>query len=98
MLRAIFHAWERRLADATTDRVVRPFDWGAEWIPFVSQSSLAAGRQNGGNGHDPAASVEAWVSEIMDDTDTFYTPPPTSDQLWVKSANSRPVEASSLGS
>ncbi len=79
MLQAIFHAWERRLADVTTDRVVRPFDWGAEWIPFVSQSSLAAGGQNGGNGHDPAAAVHAWVSEIMADTDTFYTPPPTSD-------------------
>lgn len=79
MLQAIFHAWERRLADVTTDRVVRPFDWGAEWIPFVSQSSLAAGGQNGGNGHDPAAAVHTWVSEIMADTDTFYTPPPTSD-------------------
>jgi hypothetical protein len=79
MLQAIFHAWERRLADVTTDRVVRPFDWGAEWIPFVSQGSLAAGGQNGGNGHDPAAAVQAWVSQIMDDTDTFYTPPPTSD-------------------
>src|SRR5580765_6429278 len=79
MLQAIFHAWERRLADVTTDRVVRPFDWGAEWIPFVSQGSLAAGGQNGGNRHDPAAAVQAWVSQIMDDTDTFYTPPPTSD-------------------
>src|SRR4030095_6981422 len=80
MLRPIFHAWERRLADTTKDRVVRPFDWGVEWIPFDSHHSLRAGR-NGRNGHDPAAAVQAWVSEVMDDTDTFYTPPPTSDYM-----------------
>ena len=33
MLQAFFHAWERRLASVTTDRVVRPFDWGLDWIP-----------------------------------------------------------------
>ena len=33
MLQAFFHAWERRLASVTTDRVVRPFEWGLEWIP-----------------------------------------------------------------
>src|SRR6185503_1316103 len=33
MLQALFHAWERRLASITTDRVVRPFDWGLDWIP-----------------------------------------------------------------
>jgi hypothetical protein len=27
-----FHEWERRLASETTDRVVRPFEWGLEWI------------------------------------------------------------------
>ena len=33
MLQSLFHNWERRLAAATTDRVVRPFDWGLDWIP-----------------------------------------------------------------
>ena len=33
MLQAVFHFWERRLAYATTDRVVRDFDWGLDWIP-----------------------------------------------------------------
>jgi hypothetical protein len=32
VLQTAFHAWERRLASATTDRVVRPFDWGFDWI------------------------------------------------------------------
>src|SRR5438874_6195943 len=69
MLRAAFHAWERRLADATTDRVVRPFDWGVDWIPS--------------NGHvlhpEPARAVGDWVSSVMADTDRFYTPEPTTE-------------------
>ena len=59
MLQAAFHAWERRLASVTTDRVVRDFDWGLDWIP-------------GG-----VTDLQAWVSEVMADTDRFFTPPPT---------------------
>jgi dienelactone hydrolase len=69
MLQVLFHAWERRLAAATTDRVVRPFDWGLDWIPR--------------NGHQRDVGAELimgdWVSEVMADTDAFFTPAPTSD-------------------
>jgi hypothetical protein len=69
MLQGLFHAWERRLASATTDRVVRPFEWGLEWIPE--------------NGHDaataPADRLGHWISEVMVDSDAFFTPPPTTD-------------------
>lgn len=69
MLQALFHAWERRLADVTKDRVVRPFDWGLDWIPR--------------NGHvpetAPASAVTDWVSQVMADTDAFYTPEATND-------------------
>jgi hypothetical protein len=69
MLQTFFHAWERRLASVTKDRVVRPFDWGLDWI---SQ-----------NGHDPVAppheQVNAWVARVMADTDAFFTPPATTD-------------------
>ncbi len=69
MLQAFFHAWERRLADVTTDRVVRPFEWGLDWIPS--------------NGHPPNAPpakiVADWVGHVMADTDAFFTPPPTDD-------------------
>ena len=69
MLQGFFHAWERRLAAATTNRVVRPFDWGLDWIPQ--------------NGHRPDAGdadiVGDWVSHVMADTDAFFTPEPTSD-------------------
>jgi len=30
VIESLFHAWERRLAAVTKDRVVRPFDWGVE--------------------------------------------------------------------
>ena len=71
MLQAFFHAWERRLASATSDRMVRPFDWGLDWIPQ--------------NGHRADAShadiVGDWVAEVMADTDSFFTPQPTTDYM-----------------
>ena len=68
MLQALFHAWERRLANTTTDRVVRPFDWGLDWIP-----------SNGHREARPAEVLGDWVSHVMRDTDAFFTPPPTTD-------------------
>ena len=75
MLQAFFHAWERRLSDVTKDRVVRPFEWGLDWIP-----------QNG-DGHAPAPGgvggprdvIDRYVSDDMADTDAFFTPPPTTE-------------------
>ena len=32
MIARIFHGWERRLASVTTDRTVRPFEWGLDWL------------------------------------------------------------------
>ena len=68
MLQTFFHAWERRLASVSTDRVVRPFDWGLEWIP-----------QNGQPHQDPGDALGSWVSHVMSDTDAFFTPAPTGD-------------------
>lgn len=67
MLQGLFHAWERRLADATKDRIVRPFDWGLDWIPANGHAAAAP----------PATVLEDWVSQIMRDTDAFFTAPPT---------------------
>jgi dienelactone hydrolase len=63
-----FHAWEHRLANVTTDRTVRPFDWGAEWLP-----------SNGSDGLPADVRVEHWVESVMRDTHAFFTPPPTTD-------------------
>ena len=69
MLKRFFHAWERRLASVSTDRVVRPFEWGLEWIPPNGAASDAA----------PSEILGDWVSHVMTDTDAFFTPPPTDD-------------------
>src|SRR5437867_6122428 len=69
MLQSLFHAWERHLVSTTKDRVVRPFEWGLDWIP-----------QNGHReGASPADVIGDWVAQVMADTDTFFTPPPTAD-------------------
>jgi hypothetical protein len=68
MLQALFHSWERRLSNVTTDRVVRPFEWGLDWLP-VKQAAAST---------EPEI-IGAWVSRVMANTDAFFTPPPTTD-------------------
>jgi dienelactone hydrolase len=81
MLQALFHAWERRLASVTKDRVVRPFDWGLDWIP---PNGIARSR--------PAPEVlTEWVSHVMADTDAFFTPPPTTAYRLTDGADRTPV-------
>jgi pimeloyl-ACP methyl ester carboxylesterase len=70
MLGRFFHAWERRLASVTKDRVVRPFEWGVDWISS--------------NGHDldhtdGGVALDRWVDEVMANSEAFFTPPPTND-------------------
>jgi dienelactone hydrolase len=74
MLQAFFHAWERRLADATTDRVVRPFEWGVEWI--ADNGNAGTPKNTAADPPHAAHALDAWVSRIMADTDAFFTPPP----------------------
>src|SRR3954452_2796996 len=66
MLQALFHAWKRRLASVTKDRVVRPFDWGLDWMSGDTGVALP-----------PARQIGDWVAHVMADTDAFYTPRPT---------------------
>jgi dienelactone hydrolase len=58
-----FHRWERRLAAAANNRVVRPFDWGLDWI-------------DGLNGADRSRSYEAletWADRSVAESDRFYS-------------------------
>ncbi|MGQ0736284.1 MAG: alpha/beta hydrolase family protein [Acidobacteriota bacterium] len=89
MISSLFHRWEHRLADISrTQRVVRPFEWGLDWIPA--------------NGHPPDANpadiVREWVHDVMADTDAFFTPPATSDYTFtpVRSSDAAPGEAGTL--
>jgi dienelactone hydrolase len=76
MLQALFHAWERRLSDVTKDRVVRPFEWGLDWIPDHHERDAV-----------PADAIAEYVSHVMADTDAFFTPPPTTDYTLTPAAD-----------
>jgi hypothetical protein len=69
MLEGLFHAWERRLASVSKDRVVRPFEWGLDWIQPNGRTRTQS----------PPEIIGDWVSEVMADTDAFFTPQPTHD-------------------
>jgi dienelactone hydrolase len=63
MVARLFHHWERRLAAVSDgDRVVRPFEWGLDWIPM--------------NGHEPDAAPDAvlrtWVNHVLKDSTHFF--------------------------
>ena len=70
MISRFFHAWEHRLASQTTDRVIRPFEWGLDWLP-------ANGHDQTNN--DPADLIERWVEEVMQDTLAFFSPQAVAD-------------------
>jgi dienelactone hydrolase len=66
-----FHNWERRIAASTTDRVVRPFEWGLDWL------GLPSADLNGGS----LAAFEQFVDTAMADTAAYFhvTPAATYD-------------------
>ncbi len=65
MLSLFFHNWERRLANVSKDRVVRPFEWGLDWIH--------------GNGHPPNAleleRAQQYVASALADTQAWFAAP-----------------------
>jgi hypothetical protein len=76
MLAFFFHAWERRLASISKDRVVRPFDWGLDWMTPNGHHQLHADDR-----------VAAWVNEVMQDTSGFFHLPPTSDFTFTEASD-----------
>ena len=68
----LFHAWERRLHAAGKDRVVRPFEWGLDWIER--------------NGHPPETPPDRiildWASHAVADSQRFFDTPDTTDYVF----------------
>ena len=62
MLSRVFHHWERRLAASATDRVVRPFEWGTEWLN--DSESVAA--------TTASERLERWAASMLAESDRFY--------------------------
>jgi hypothetical protein len=66
--------WERKLAARDTNRAVRRFDWGAEWLAEVGLPALTA-RGNG----DMASRMAAFADRALADSDRFFSYAPVSD-------------------
>jgi dienelactone hydrolase len=86
MLARFFYAWERRLYSRTPDRVVRPFEWGLDWI--------------GPNGHraavPPDVAIADWARCALADSPRFFDAPPTSDYAWENEAGGDPTCAGTV--
>jgi hypothetical protein len=52
--------WERKLATRDTNRVVRPFEWGTDWLARLEFPRCQAG------------SLPRFVEEALQDSDRFY--------------------------
>jgi dienelactone hydrolase len=69
VIRDYFHRWEQELAAVSrSERLVRPFDWGEDWIEELSAAATESSA--------PHERVSRWVDAIMQDTDAFFTPEP----------------------
>lgn len=62
MLSRVFHQWERRLASAANDRVVRPFEWGADWLDEAGGQPAAT----------DAERLEAWSASMLAESERFF--------------------------
>jgi hypothetical protein len=66
--------WEHKLATRDTNRVVRPFDWGTEWLHRIGFPACPA-EANG----DAAACVSRYASAAVLDSDRFFSYSPVTD-------------------
>lgn len=66
--------WERKLATRDTNRIVRPFEWGTDWLSTLSYPQIPA-NANG----DSAQSLERFVDEVLTDSDRFFAYEPVRD-------------------
>lgn len=62
MLARFFHQWERRLASVDRNRVIRPFEWGLDWIE---------GTHTNGDSSAPAL-LASWAADSVAQSDTFF--------------------------
>lgn len=59
--------WERKLATRDTNRVVRPFEWGTDWLHRIDASCPS--EANG----SARVSVARFAADALDDSDRFYS-------------------------
>ena len=72
VLARLFHAWERRLHAVSKDRVVRPFEWGLDWIETNGPPQDAS----------PDKILLDYASRAVSDSTRFFETPDTSDYIF----------------
>ena len=72
LYRRFIHAWEAKLCFRATNRVVRPFDWGLDWVQGWPHA-----QRHPRNGHDPYAYMRLLNELAVRDSHEFfgYSPP-----------------------
>ena len=65
--------WERKLATRDTNRVVRDFEWGFEWLNHMGPDCPASS-----NGDSPSQ-MDAFVATALGDSDRFFAYDPPRD-------------------
>src|SRR6185369_14547528 len=66
--------WERKLATRDTNRVVRPFEWGTDWLHGLGHPWCPADAN--GNARE---CVSRFVTEAVADSNRFYSYAPVTD-------------------
>jgi hypothetical protein len=69
VLSRVFHEWERRLAAAATDRIVRPFEWGTDWLDDGDGSAHASESER----------LERWATKMLTESERFFAVKPCAD-------------------
>jgi hypothetical protein len=67
MLNRLFYRWEVRLAERDRNRMVRPFEWGVDFI------------EDGRDTADPESSLKEYARGALADSDLYHAYPPVAD-------------------
>lgn len=63
MITPLFNIWERRLASVDTNRIIRPFEWGLDWLDLPDSG-------------DPLTTLKTWARETVAASDGFFASAP----------------------
>ena len=78
MISRAFYTWERRLASAATNRAVRPFEWGLDWL--LDDDTLPDLPRDTS---DPARALQSWGEGLVGNSEPFYEVTPATDYALV---------------
>jgi dienelactone hydrolase len=85
MIAPLFNIWERRLASVDTNRIIRPFEWGLDWLDLPDSG-------------DPLTTLKTWARETVSASEGFFAGAPVdayeleNDILRFRSALTTPWE------